>query len=73
MGSEMCIRDRVDDEPRSPVRTVPVCCTPEPVTPGGRSAVRLGKLRTPGRRELKAILSDSVALNAVETLRVRTS
>lgn len=58
--------------PGSPVLAAPLACpTQEPVTPGTRTAVGLGKLRTPGRRELKAILSDSVAQHAVETLKVR--
>lgn len=57
-------------------QTVPTLAAnpPPPVTPtaGTRTALGVGKVRTPGRRELKAILSDSIAQHAIESLKVST-
>ena len=72
-GSPMARTPAAADAPGSlGSAAVAVESTPKATTPGvkTRTAVGLGKLRTPGRRELKAILADPVAQDAVEALKV---
>lgn len=56
--------------PGSPVLAASADSDVEQTTPGSRIAVGLGKLRTPGRRELRGILADPVAQKAAEELKV---